>query len=553
MTLGIGPPNLGRVREILSVLVLDYGFGYVFDQLGLSRHLPIGRRRRPSREYAGVSGPRRLRLALAELGPTFIKLGQVLGARGDLLPRPVVQELRRLQDEGPVVPFADARGVIERELGRPLERCFQEVDPEPISSASLGQVHSAALPDGRQVAVKVLRPGVRRVVEADLQILSDAAALLTRQVPALRRHRLPGFVRQFATQMEDEMSYTIEAHNAERLRDALTSAGLRVRVPEVVWDLTAREVLTTERIAARRIDQLADTISTIDRKAAAEEIGRALLHQVFVDGFFHGDPHHGNLLMDDAGRLVLLDFGIVGYLDPRTRRLLCEAVRRVYDQDIEGLVTAMSELGTLGADTDLQSLREELARIVSRFMLLPQREFPMGEVLTRTLHALWLNSVRVPADIPLAAKSLLMAEGVAMDLNPDFDLREVAAPVLREARARELSAEELVDRSTRAIERTFRRLGRLPGRLDRVLSLMEHGGLRVRVEDLDIDTRWGRLSRALNRLALGAVTMGLLVGGAVLLVLGQQATHVALGGIALGGAFLSGLVVVLRTVRPGQL
>jgi ubiquinone biosynthesis protein len=452
-----------------------------------------------------------------------------------------------------VVPFADARGVIERELGRPLERCFQEVDPEPISSASLGQVHSAALPDGRQVAVKVLRPGVRRVVEADLQILSDAAALLTRQVPALRRHRLPGFVRQFATQMEDEMSYTIEAHNAERLRDALTSAGLRVRVPEVVWDLTAREVLTTERIAARRIDQLADTISTIDRKAAAEEIGRALLHQVFVDGFFHGDPHHGNLLMDDAGRLVLLDFGIVGYLDPRTRRLLCEAVRRVYDQDIEGLVTAMSELGTLGADTDLQSLREELARIVSRFMLLPQREFPMGEVLTRTLHALWLNSVRVPADIPLAAKSLLMAEGVAMDLHPDFDLREVAAPVLREARARELSAEELVDRSTRAIERTFRRLGRLPGRLDRVLSLMEHGGLRVRVEDLDIDTRWGRLSRALTRLALGAVTMGLLVGGAVLLVLGQQATHVALGGIALGGAFLSGLVVVLRTVRPGQL
>ncbi len=553
MNLGIGLRNLRRVREILSVLVLDYGFGYVFDQLGLSRHLPIARRRRPSREYAGLPGPRRLRLALAELGPAFMKLGQVLGARGDLLPRAFVQELRRLQDEGPIVPFAEVRGVIETELGRPLERCFREVEADPLSSASLGQVHAAVLPDGRQVTVKVLRPGVRRVVETDLQILSDAAALLTRQVPGLRRHDLPGFVRYFATQMEDEMSYTIEAYNADRFRDSFTSAGIDIRIPEIIWDLTAREVLTTERIRAERVDRLPPRGCTIDRKLAAEQIGRAFLHQVFVDGFFHGDPHHGNLLIDDAGRLVLLDFGIVGHLDPRTRRLLCEAVRRLHEQDIEGLVAAMSELGTLGGDADLQSLRQELARIVSRFMVLPRREFPLGEVLMRTLRGLWLNHIRVPAELSLAAKSLLMAEAVATDLDPDFDLREVAAPVLREARTRELVPEELVDRSLRAVESAARCLGRLPAKLDRVLSLLEHGGLRVRVEDLDIDTRWGRLSRALNRLALGAVTMGLLIAGAVLLVLGKHTTHAVLGGVAFVGALLTGLVVVLRAMRPGQL
>ena len=553
MSLGIGLRNLSRVREILSVLVLDYGFGYVFDQLGISRLLPVARRRRPSREYAALPGARRLRLALAELGPTFIKLGQILAARGDLLPPPVVRELRRLQDEGPVVSFSEIRGVIERELGRPLEQSFPEINPEPLSSASLGQVHEAALAGGRAVTVKVLRPGVRRVVEDDLQILSDAAALLTRRVPALRRHNLSSLVRQFAAQMEDEMSYTIEAHNAERLRRNLGSAGLDLSVPQVIWDFTTREVLTTERVRACRVDQFGAMAPELDRKALAERIGRAFLHQVFVDGFFHGDPHHGNVLVDEQGTVFLLDFGIVGYLDQRTRRLLCDAMRRVHEQDIEGLVAAMSELGTLGADTDLESLSHELARIVSRFVLLPRREFPMGEVLMRALRALWLSNVRVPPELSLTAKSLLMAEAVATDVDPDFDFRELAEPVLRQARAKELAPDHLVDRTVRALEAAARRLGRLPDRLDRVLALVEHGGLRVRVEDLDIDTRWGRLSRALSRVALGVLTMGLLIAGALLLVLGQSALHWGLGAAILAGGVLSGLIVVLHALRPGQL
>jgi ubiquinone biosynthesis protein len=330
-------------------------------------------------------------------------------------------------------------------------------------------------------------------------------------------------------------------------------SGIDVRIPEVVWDLTTREVLTTERIRARRADRLADGGSKIDRRASAEQIGRAFLHQIFVDGFFHGDPHQGNVLVGDDGRVALLDFGIVGYLDPRTRRLLCDAVRRVYEQDIDGLLAAMSELGTLAADTDLQSLRHELARIVGRFMLLPRRELPMGEVLMRTLRALWESNVRVAPELSLAAKSLLMAEAVAVDLDPEFDLGQVAEPILREARATEMAPKELADRSLRALEALARHLSRLPARLDRVLSLVEHGGLRVRVEDVETDTRWGRLSRALNRLALGAVTTGLLLAGAALLVLGDQRFHVALGGVALGGALLTGLVVFLRAMRPGQL
>jgi ubiquinone biosynthesis protein len=553
MTLGIGLRNLGRAREIVSVLVFRYGFGYVFQQLGISRLLPVGRRRRPAPEYAEVPGPRQLRFALAELGPTFIKLGQILAARGDLFPPAVISELRRLQDEGPRVPFAEIRALIERELGRPVGQCFARIDEEPLSVASLGQVHAAVLPDGREVTVKVLRPGVRRVVETDMQILFDVAALLTHQVRALRRYNVQGLVRQFATQMEDEMSYTIEAHNSGRLRAGIEAAGINVRIPQVIWEFTTREVLTTERVYGRRADRMAQAEIAVDRKAVAGEMGRAVLHQIFVDGFFHGDPHQGNMLVADDGAIVLLDFGIIGYLDPRTRRLIAEALRRVYEQDVDGLVADLSELGSVGPDTDRQSLRNDLARIVSRFVLLPRHEFPMGDVLMRTLRALWLNHVRVPPELSLAAKAMLQAESVADDLDPGFDFRDLAQPVLEEARVKELAPGVLVDRALRSLEATARRLGRLPERVDRVLALVEQGGLRMRVEETEADARWGQQSRVLNRLGLSVLSAGLLIASALFLALGQYPAHVGLGTIALVLAILLGLVAVIRMLRPGQI
>lgn len=552
MTFGIGLRNLGRVREIVSVLVFRYGFGLIFEQLGISRLLPVGRRRRPAPDYAEVPGPRQLRLALAELGPTFIKLGQVLGARSDLFPPSVVAELRRLQDEGPPVPFDEIRGVIERELGRPIHRCFARIEETPLSVASLGQVHAAVLPDGREVTVKVLRPGVRRTVETDLQILSDVATLLLRQVRALRGYNLPALVRHFALQIEDEMSYTIEAYNSERLSASLTAADMNVRVPEVIWELTTREVLTTTRLRGHRADRLAEADTSLDRKAVAAEIARTVLHQVFVDGFFHGDPHHANMLVSDDGAIVLLDFGICGYLDPRTRRLVADAVRRVYDQDVEGLLMVLSELGTVGPEADLQSLRNELARVVSRFMLLPRRQFPMGEVLMRTLRALWLNHVRVPPELSLAAKALLYAEAVATDLDPQFDVRDAARVALEQAKERELGPGQLASRLLRSLEASLRHLGHLPQRIDRVLALAEQGGLRLRTEETELDARWGQQARVLNRLGLSFLSGGLLIAGALFLVVGQRTAHVGLGTAALVLAVLLGLVVVVRSLRLGQ-
>lgn len=553
MSLGFGLRNLSRVREILSVLIFDYGLGYAFDNLGISRVLPIGRRRPRATQYDGVPGPRRLRMALVELGPTFIKLGQMLGARGDLLPPPVVSEMRRLQDEGPTVPFDQVRGLIERELGRPLEQCFASVDPTPLSSASLGQVHAATLFGGSEVTVKVLRPGVRQTVEADLQILSDLATLLHRQVASLRRYNMPAFVRQFAAQLEDEMVYTFEAHNAGRLRRCMAEAGYRIRVPEVIWELTTREVLTTQRLWGHRVDELPEAIPEVDRAEVAREIGRAMLHQVFVEGFFHGDPHQGNVWIADDGWVVLLDFGIVGYLDPRMRRLLGQTVGRVLDQDVDGLVSVLGEIGSTGPDTDLAALRTELARMVSRFLLLPRRDFPIGEMLTRAVRALWLNNVRVPPQLSLVAKAMLVAEGVSTELDPSSDYRELAEPMMEQVRARELAPSAVADRALRALEMTARRIGRLPERLDRALALVQHGALRLQVDEPEAEARWGRLTRGLNRVGLSVLTLALLVAAALFLVLGEGTWHSVLGVLALIGALGLGMVVVIALLRPGQL
>ncbi|UCC69048.1 MAG: AarF/ABC1/UbiB kinase family protein [Armatimonadota bacterium] len=551
MNLAIGLRNLRRAREILSVLVLDYGFGYVFDHLGVSGLLPLGRRRRGARERPDLSGPRRLRLALAELGPAFIKLAQTLSTRADLLPPDIVAELRHLQDRAPAISLDEIRGVVETELGRPIEQCFAEFDPTPLASASLGQVHGAALRDGREVTVKVLRPGLRKVIEEDLQILSDAAYLLHRQVLSLQRFNLPAFVRQFAGQLEDELNYTIEAHNSHRLRRGLSEAGMSIRIPEVVWGFTTGNVLTTEHLRGRRVDRLSDT-ANIDRAAAAGELGRYMLRQIFVDGFFHADPHQGNVLIADDGAVILLDFGIVGYLDPRTRDLLAEAVRRAYDEDVDGLLSTMCELGTVGHDTDFGSLRSELARAISRFVVLPRREFSVGKLLSGMVRALWLNDIRVPAELSLAAKTLLMTEAIASELDPDFDFRDLAQPVMEEARARLLAPNVLAERVVRSIESTARRLARLPARIDNVLSLIEHGSLRLRTEDARADERWSRLGRGLNRLGLSLLAAALLAASTVYLVSAEHPLHTALGVAAMVGGVSLGLVVVLAILRPGQ-
>jgi len=449
------------------------------------------------------------------------------------------------------VPFDQVRGRIETELGRPIERCFKHVDPEPLSAASLGQVHAAVMPDGRQVTVKVLRPGARETVEADLIILAEIARLLDRQIPAAKPYDLPGFVRRFSDQMQDELIYTLEAHNADRLRQTLKDAGVSAHIPEVIWELTTRRVLTTERVYGHRVDRLSS--ATFNRAEAARMLGTSMLHQMFIDGFFHGDPHQGNVLFEDDGTIVMLDFGIMGYLDPRNRGLLAQMVRNVYREDVDGVVDVMSELGTVGGDTDLASLRADLTGLISRFVTLPRRDLPLGELLARMLRVLWLNQIRVSPELSLAAKAVLMTEAICGELDPTFEFRDLAQPVVDEARTRGMTVDAIYGRFSRAASAALHHVSKLPAQVDRVLSLASQGGLRVRVEDQEANARWSGLGRAVNRLSVSILAGALLVSSALYLASARHPAHIGVGIAAVIAGTMLGMVALFHLLRPGRL
>jgi ubiquinone biosynthesis protein len=259
------------------------------------------------------------------------------------------------------------------------------------------------------------------------------------------------------------------------------------------------------------------------------------------------------VLFEDDGTIAMLDFGIMGYLDPRQRSRLAQMVRCIYGEDVDGVIDTMSELGTVGSGTDLGSLRADLTGLVSRFVTLPRRDFPLGEMLTRMLRSLWLNHVRVSPDLSLAVKAVLMTEAICGELDPAFDFRDLARPVVEEARKREMTMAAIRDRAARSAGAAARHLGRLPAQIDRVLSLAGQGGLKVRLEDPESHTRWHSLGRAVNRLALSVMASALLVTSAVYISGAKHPAHLGLGVAAMAAGIVLGLIVLFSVLRPGRI
>jgi ubiquinone biosynthesis protein len=277
-----------------------------------------------------------------------------------------------------------------------------------------------------------------------------------------------------------------------------------------------------------------------------------MLHQMFIDGFFHGDPHQGNVLFEDDGTIVMLDFGIMGYLDPRNRSLLAQMMRNVYREDVDGVIDVMSELGTVGGDTDLASLRADLTGLLSRFVTLPRRDFPLGELLTRMLRALWLNQVRVSPELSLAVKAVLMTEAICGELDPAFDFRDLAQPVVEEARRKELTIDAMYDRIARVGSSALHHMSKLPSQIDRMLSLTNQGGLRMRMDDPDGNQQLSHISRSVNRLTLAILSASLLVTSAIYLSSARHAAHVGLGIAAIFAGIVVGLIALFHVLRPGR-
>ncbi|MBI4317202.1 MAG: AarF/ABC1/UbiB kinase family protein [Chloroflexi bacterium] len=499
-------------------ILFRHGFGYLVNQLGLGHLVPfhwglLGHPRR-ARPYTQAE---HLLLAFEELGATFIKLGQILSTRSDLLPPDFITELSKLQDAVPPEPIALIEAQIAQELGGPARALFASFDSDPLGSASIGQVHAATLVTGEEVVVKVQRPGVAQLVEADLAVLMDFARLAQARTVWGQIYDLPGMVEEFAWTLRAELDYIREGRNAERIGRNFTQEP-SIQVPTIYWKYTTRRVLTMERIGGIKINDIpALEAAGIDRHELAVTGVRIVLKMVLEDGFFHADPHPGNFLVKPGPSIGLLDYGLIGVLDERTRQNLLYLFLAVVDQDIDGVIDRLSALGIVGTASQFERLRRDTEHLISLYWGLPLKEVDVQGMLAEFLATARRHRLTVPSHLALTSKTLSMHEGLARQLDPGFNAADVLGPYARELALRTYLPQYWVRRVLPAMRDLSQLAVTLPRRADRLLGQVERGNVSISVRVQETEHVLDSLNRMVNRLILGILAGAFTIGIALLL------------------------------------
>lgn len=513
-----------RIRQITEIL-LKNGLGFLVERLELGRFLPAWRRRslEQDRRLERLSIPERVRRTLEELGPTYIKLGQALSTRPDLLPPDLIAQLSLLLDSAPPVPAKEVRNQLEAELGEVVENVFASFDWEPIASASIGQVHRAVLQGGERVVVKVQRPGMDRVVEADLDLLLRQLRFVEGRSAALREYRLSELVAEFALALRDELDYTVEGRNADRLRKNL-HRDRQAWVPHVHWQLTTRRVITMEDIGGFKISDV-DRLRAegYDLPATADLVVRLYLKQVFEDGFFHGDPHPANILIC-GDRIGFVDFGMVGHLSQATKSNLRDLLWAVVAQDVEEMIHTIRRMGALIGPGDAPGLGRDLERLLWRYYGLALEEVEIGRFLSDVFATAFRHRVRLPAELAVLARTVLVLEGVAQSLDPGFKLVNAAQPFVGAIARERYSPTRLAEQGLRALRQAERMAQEVPPRLSSITAQLDEGRLTVGLDLRRLESVLSKLDVVANRLSFSVVVAALIVGSALVIAGGDEAT-----------------------------
>jgi len=541
MAVSLKPSHLKRYKDI-AVLLVKYGRGDLASGLGVEAEIarPAGR----SKETA----PRAEELArdLEQLGPTFIKIGQLLSTRADLLPVEYIEALSRLQDDVLPFPFAEVERIVSEELGLRISKAFADFEATSLAAASLGQVHRATLRDGRAVAVKVQRPGIREQIAEDLDSFKEIAQLLDRHADAGRLYQLEKVVDEFRKTILRELDYRLEAQNLVSLRENLRDFD-RILVPEPVEDYTTSRVLTMEFVSGRKITALSPlTKLEIDGAQLAEELHRAYLKQILIDGFFHADPHPGNVFLTDDGRLALIDLGMVARISGDMQESLLKLLLAVSDGRGDEAADRAAVIGEKLETFDETEFRRRVAELVGALQHARLEQIQIGRVVLEVSRLSANAGMRLPPELAMLGKTLLHLDEIGRTLDPTFDpnasVRRNAARLMQRRMAKSASPANLYASLLEA--KDF--VEKLPGRVNKVLDILASNQLRVDVNAVDERMLIDGLHKIANRIALGLILAALIVGAALLMqvptafrILGYPGLAIffflaaALGGVAL--------------------
>jgi len=537
--------SLTRLRHILQVLA-KHGFGYIVERVRLSHLLPLPHRwKAPSTPETQADHAARVVDMLEELGPTFVKFGQLLSTRPDVIPEVYIQHLRQLQDH--VAPFDTviARRVIEEELGAPIEELFREFAEQPLAAGSLAQVYDATTRDGKDVVVKVKRPNIERMVLADIDLLHYLAKLIEEHVSESRILQPQMLVEEFGRSIRREMDFIIEASSAERFHRQFLEHE-KVRTPQVFWELTTSSVLTLERLSGHNItDTAALDDMGVDRHELAKTVADAFIQQFFFTGIFQADPHGGNLLVDEDGVLSIVDFGMVGMLSEELREHLATTLIATVLHQVEVIVEVYVELGVISPETDLTEFRRDLTELLDKYYQIPLAHIDQQRAFQELMALVRRHRVFLPRNFVLLAKAFVTVSGLSRELDPQFDLVSLCRPYARSLAMRKVSPETVGKSLTFFLWRLGKLLSRGPQDIRQLLDKALNGRLEIVFHHSGLTSFAHTLERTGNRLASSITLAAVLVSSTLLVTNGIGPKIGGFSALGVAGFVISGVMALL--------
>jgi ubiquinone biosynthesis protein len=551
-----GYRNLQRSSQIINVFV-KHGFGYLAVQLRLRRIFSLRRRFGAARkEPRAVTIPERIRLAFEELGPTFIKLGQILSSRPDLVPPAYIDEFKRLQDNVPPFPFEQVKGTVERELGSLIAANFSTFSEIPDAAASIAQVHRATLPGGEAVIVKVQRPQIAKIIEEDMLLLQGLAQLLERHVSEIRPYNPTGIVSEFSRTIQRELDFTIEATNLERFRQNFKDVP-SVVVPQVFWKLSTPRLLTLERLEGIPIDEVEqirqEGYSTAE---LARTLVDAYLLQIFEHGLFHADAHPGNILVLEGGKVGLLDFGIVGRIRPEMMEVNASVFLALVKRDYGRLAEEVLKLGQVTDESQMRAFREDLIDWIEPRYGRDLAHIGVGRVVAEAIQIAHQYHIRMPSDLVLLGKTLGEIEAISRLLDPHLNLLEILKPHAERFMRRQKSPQNILSRILSSGEEYRELAEELPSQVRQALSKLLHGQLRVEFSHVGLEHLSREMERSSNRISFSLILSAIIVGSSVIINLGKGPLIFGFPALGIIGFFIAGLLglwLAIAILRSGRL
>lgn len=554
--------NMKRIRQIVNVF-LRHGFGQFIEQINLQRFIPLRKRFKlfeSGEEVEKHTMPQRLRIVFSELGPSFIKFAQILSSRPDLITTEYADEFKKLQDKVPPFPSESAGRIIEAELGKPLDELFDDFEDVPVAAASIAQVHNAVLKTGEKVVVKIQRPGIREVIETDIVILNAIVRLLLKYIPESRYFNPQGIVNEFSRSVRKELDFVAEARNAMRFRKNFEGSD-DVYIPVVYSEFLTGKVIVMERLEGVRIDDIEGIDSLgVDRKEVAKRGVNAYFKMIFEDGFFHADPHPGNIFVMADGRIGLMDFGIVGWLTPEMMETIANTFLAVLNRNFDRLVDLYIDLGIVTDEVNMETFRSEFKTDLI-YLLEPLYDVTISEVnfpeyLEALTHLVIKHGLKLPSDLLLMDKTILILDNIGRQLDPKFNAATAAEPYAAKLVKERMSPEKIFDRAKNNMAEISGILVNTPMQLNRLLKKTLKDELSFKIDPIGMDKLIRDIDRSSNRIAFSLIVAATIVGSSMLVqsdIGGKLFGLSTIGVIGFLVAFMLGLRLVISIIRSGRM